>query len=237
MLLMKVVENLQNLDLALPIQTVAAFCFDSRGAVRCELAKIFQSSSFQDFCGGAAQMFHCRTNSAARASDLFVSCAGNALFVLRGAAKRKNQVSVRIDKSGQNNTPAKLQLFRASRFRHTFDAPLRADRRDAILIHQNRAVANDFNLPECASAPWHRPAHRQNLRAPGNQPVRHGCDDTASLRGKHYSNESPTTRREPVACQNGFCRGAACYARQRCLAQTWHAKRDVRSRTSTTNRS
>ncbi len=86
-------------------------------------------------------------------------------------------MSVRINESRQNNSSAQIQLFRATCFRQPFDATLRAHSRDAVLMHQNRAVANNFKLAKRAPAPWHRTAQRQNLRAPRDQPVRHGCDD------------------------------------------------------------
>src|ERR1700728_69593 len=186
MLLMKIVENLQNLQLAFPIQSVTALRFDGGSAVRREFAKVLQRPSFQHPSSCATQMFHRRANSAARARNLFIGCAGDPLLVFGGAAKRKNQVCVRIDKAGKNNASAAIQLFRASRFPQPFDAAIRAHRRDVIVMHQNRTVANNFKFAKRAPAPWHRTAQRQNLRAPRNQPVRHGCDDTASLRGKHY---------------------------------------------------
>src|SRR5580700_4536653 len=105
-------------------------------------------------------MFYRRMNSAARTRNLLISCARDALLVFSGAAQRENQVSVRIDKAGQNNASDQIQLFGAPRFRQTFDAPLRAHRRDAVLMNQNRAVSDDFKLAKRAPAAWHRTAHR-----------------------------------------------------------------------------
>ena len=90
-------------------------------------------------------------------------------------------MSVRINEARQNNAPAEIQFFRVPSFRQPFDAAFRAHSRDAVLMHQNRAIANNFELPKRAPAPRHRSAHRQNLRATGNQPVRHGCDDITAI--------------------------------------------------------
>ena len=99
MLLMKIVQNFQNFQLALPIQPVAAFRLDGGGAVRRELAKIFQRPSFQHPSRSAAQMFYRRMDSPTRARNFFICRAGDPLLVFSSAAKRKNQVRMRIDEA------------------------------------------------------------------------------------------------------------------------------------------
>ena len=106
--------------------------------------------------------------------NLLVGGSGNSLFVFWRAAHGENQVSMRIDKTGQDNAAAEIELFRAARFPRAFDAATRSDRHDSIVMDKKSAVANNSQLAKRAPAPGYSAAKRQKLRAAGNQPVRHG---------------------------------------------------------------
>ena len=50
---------------------------------------------------------------------------------------------VRIDEAGKNHAAAEIQLLGAARFLQALDAAARADRRDAVAVDEQRAIAND----------------------------------------------------------------------------------------------
>ncbi len=132
-----------------------------------------------------------RADSAARARDLFVRFSGNALLVFVRAARGENQVRVRIDEAGKNHAAAEIELFGAARLLQALDAAARADRRDAIAVDEQRAIANQAQFREGSSAARDGAAQREQLRAAGNQPVGHDSGpDTNAYGVKHYRNWS-----------------------------------------------
>src|SRR5271156_5441577 len=145
---MQLAHQRQGLQLALPIEAVAALCFDGRGSVRREFPKVRKGARTQTLCRCPPQLLHRGTNPA-RPGDVFVSYSGNALLVLCGAAGGKNQVCVGVDKSRKNYAAAEIQFFSASRFTHSFDAAPGPDRRDPVTADQNCAVSNNSKLAKC----------------------------------------------------------------------------------------
>src|SRR5580700_6235573 len=86
MALMKLRQELENFQLALPIEAVAALGFDGGGAVSYEFVEVRDCAGFEPVSGGAAQFFDGRADTAAFARDFFVAGSGDALFVFLGAA-------------------------------------------------------------------------------------------------------------------------------------------------------
>jgi hypothetical protein len=81
---------------------------------------------------------------------------------------------MRIDKTRQDNPPREIELFGTARFPRAFDAAARSYRYDAIVMYQKSAVSNNSQLAKRTTAPGYGTAKGQELRAAGNQPVRHG---------------------------------------------------------------
>ena len=115
LLLMQLMKHVQNLQLALPIEAVTALGFERSGAVRGKLAKMRARSLAERFRRSAAAILHRGADSAACAGNLLVGFSGNSLLVFGGAARRKNQVRVRIDEAGKNDASAKIQFLGAAR--------------------------------------------------------------------------------------------------------------------------
>jgi hypothetical protein len=95
------------------------------------------------------------------------------LFILGGAAHWENQMSMRIDKTRQDNAAREVEPFGASRFPRAFDAATRSYRHDAVVMYKKSAISNNSELAQRATAPGDSAAKRKKLRTAGNQPVSH----------------------------------------------------------------
>src|ERR1700677_1703908 len=116
--------------------------------MRGEDSQIIDGARFQCVGRGAAAVLHGGANAAACPGDLFVGGAGDAVFVFVGPAARENQMGVGIDEAGQNHFAFKVELLGFARGGKFFEAAARADRRDAVFVNQNRAIANDGQIIE-----------------------------------------------------------------------------------------
>jgi hypothetical protein len=83
-------------------------------------------------------------------------------------------MGMRIDKARQDHTTRKIEPFSSSRFPRTFDPSAGSYRDDSIVMYEKRAISNNSELGERATATRDAASKRQKLRAAGNQPVRHG---------------------------------------------------------------
>jgi hypothetical protein len=142
LLLMQLMQDVEYLQLALPIEAVAALRLERRGPMGGELLKVRLRAVAERTRGGAPKIRHGGANSAARARDLRVRFSRNALLVFCCAARGKNQVSVRINKAGKDHAAAKIQFLGAAGLLQAFDAAARADRCNSIAVDQQRAIAN-----------------------------------------------------------------------------------------------
>lgn len=123
-------------------------------------------------------------NAAASAGDFFVTSAGDALFVFRGACGGVDQMRVRIDEPGKNNTSAEVEFTRAARFAEAFNAATRSDGGDTSVANQQRAIANDAEIAKREATARRRPSQSEKLRAAsdehisqlrGGREFSHGC--------------------------------------------------------------
>lgn len=78
-------KNHENLALTFPREAVTGFGFERGGSMRGELRQMRERAMFQISGRRSAKFLRTVVNSAASAGDFFVSSAGNALFVFRGA--------------------------------------------------------------------------------------------------------------------------------------------------------
>jgi hypothetical protein len=75
-----------------------------------------------------------------------------------GAAFRKYQVSMGVDKTRKNNFALEIEFLGFTRAGKFFDAAASADGADAIFVDQNRAIANYAEVAECFAAAGNCPA-------------------------------------------------------------------------------
>jgi hypothetical protein len=183
LLLMQLVVNLQDFQLALPVQPVAALRFDRGGPVRREFVEVHSRPSLQLLCRSAPQPFDGGANSTTGTGDLLIRCPADSLVVFGCAATGKNQMGVRVNESRQDHAAMEVQLFRASRAAQPFDPPARTDRGNPVVANQQRAIADDPKFAEPTPAPRDGPAQRQEFGAAGNQPIWHGRRYDTSVTG------------------------------------------------------
>src|SRR5579872_4706354 len=124
---------------------------------------------FQRFRFCSTERADRRENSAASTRDFFVACTGNALFVFGSAAAGKNQVSVRVDKSGQNHAPTQIQFSCAARFRKARHLVTCSRRDDSAVAHEYGAIAHKTHILHCFAATWDPAAESQEFLAPGDE--------------------------------------------------------------------
>ena len=79
-----------------------------------------------------------------------------------------------IDEPWQDNAPREIEPFRPTRSSRAFDPPPRSNRDNPIFMDQESAVSNNSQLGERPTAPRNTAPKGQELRASGDQPVRHG---------------------------------------------------------------
>ena len=113
------------------------------------------------------------TDSPAPSRDFFIRRARNPLLVLFGSACGINQMGVGIDEPGQHHSPVQVELFGVLRVPKSLDVAAWSNRRDSVVLNEQRPITNDSQVAQCAPTARHRPFQRQELRAPGNQQVRH----------------------------------------------------------------
>ena len=82
-------------------------------------------------------------------------------------------MSVRIHEAGKNHASAEVEFFAAPRGAQPLDAAARANRSDAIVMNEQRTVANDAEIREGAAAPGYSSAQSKQFRTAGDQPIRH----------------------------------------------------------------
>src|SRR5262249_12896293 len=87
------------------------------------------------------------------------------------AARRMDEMCVRIDESGEHNAAAQVDLFRFRGVGLLFDFAARADRYDFSVANQNRAVWGNSELRKGIAAPRSTSAQREDLRCAGDQKV------------------------------------------------------------------
>src|SRR5215472_4539105 len=174
LILMQLLNGAENLQFVWPVQAIAALCFDCCRAVSCEFAQMRPSALQKSFLRRAADRIDGRANATAIARDLFVRVAGDALLVFVRAARRKNEMGMRIDKARKNDASAEIPFLSLPRFSQPLDFMLLSNGEDAIFANEQRTIAYDAEFAQCASAARHGPAQRQQLRAAGNQPIGHG---------------------------------------------------------------
>lgn len=123
-------------------------------------------------------------NAAASVRDFFVSSARNTLFVFGGARGGKNEMRMRIDETGKNNTSAEVEPARAVGFAEAFDAAARPNADDTPVANQQRAIANDAQIAKRAATARCRAAQSDQFGASGDEDVfrlrrerkfSHGC--------------------------------------------------------------
>src|SRR5690348_5083315 len=170
---MQIDENGESLQLAFPVEAVAALCFERGGAMRGEFAQVRERAVVQRSRRGLAQAFHARQNAATGASDLFVGGAEDALFVFGSAAGGENQVRMRIDEAGQENASAQVEFFGATSSAKPLDSSARPDGGDAVATDEDGPIANDFQVAQGGAATGNGTAQGEQLRAARNQQVRH----------------------------------------------------------------
>jgi hypothetical protein len=90
--------------------------------------------------------------------NLFVSGAGNALFVFIGSAVRKDQVRVRIYKPWKHDGAAQVQLAGLAGQGMPLDVAAASNRRYTAFTHNERGVADRSWIGESPPAARGRPA-------------------------------------------------------------------------------
>ena len=69
-------------------------------------------------------------------------------------------MSVRIDKTRQDDASGQIELFGTARFLRAFDAATRSYRHDAIIMYKKSAVSNNSQLAQRATTPGYSAAKR-----------------------------------------------------------------------------
>ena len=156
----------QNLQLARDVQPVPALRLDRRRSIRREFPQRRHRPLLQSLRCRRAQLLHRIQNPAALARNLLVARAGNLQFVLFRAARRMNQVRMRIHKSRQHHAPLNIQLLRAARLRQRLNFRTHPDRSDAAVAHQQRPIFHDSEIRKRLPAPRTASAQREHLRSP-----------------------------------------------------------------------
>src|SRR5712671_334266 len=168
---------------ALRVEAVAALGFERRGAMGRELPQCRERSCFQRFRFCLPQCADCRENSAAFARDFFVGCASNALFVFGGAAGGENQVSMGVDKAGQDYASTQIQCFCDARFGKARHLATRSRRDDGAVAYQYGAIAHNTKVSHCIAATRDAAAKSKKFLAPCDE-KRLGHSDTIMAQKK-----------------------------------------------------
>ena len=185
LVLVKFGESNENFQLAFPVEAIAALGFDCRSAVGAEFAKVRERGVVECVRGGLAKPLDGGMNSAAAVSDFFVGSAGDALFVFGGAAAGKNQMRVGIDEPWEDDAPAQVQFFRATRCAPAFDAAARSHSCDAIATDENGAIPDNLEVAQRFAAAGSRAAQGEEFRAACDQQVGHGPNKLDSNATRH----------------------------------------------------
>ncbi len=98
----------------------------------------------------------------------------------------KYQVSMGVDKTRKNNFALEIEFLGFARAGKFFDAAARADGGDAIFVNQDGAVANDRQIIKRLAAAGNGAAQGEQLRAAGDEPVRHDAAILTPRRCKDY---------------------------------------------------
>ena len=133
----------QNLQFASDIEPIPALRLNRRRAVRRKLFQRRRCALLQSLRRRRAQLLHRIQDPAALPRNLFVARPFNLQLVFFRAARRVNQVGVRIHEPRQRHPPAQVQFFRRARLRQRFDLRVRPHRCDDAIAHQQRAIFDD----------------------------------------------------------------------------------------------
>ena len=176
--LMQFAEERKDFEFAFPVEAVAAFRFDRRGAVAANKFRLAMARSFSAL-GACGAGFYRGTNPTTVSLRSLRSwrrrCAASySLARLRG----ENQMRVRIYEARQNDAAREIDLFGAARLTQFFDSAAWTDGCDAVFVDQDCAVENDAEVAESFAAAGNWSAQGQQLRAAGDEQVGHGCSDT-----------------------------------------------------------
>jgi hypothetical protein len=159
----------KSLEFALRVKAVAAFAFESGGAVFGESAKIGEGARFEKIGMSGAKFSHRREDSTAGFGNLLVGGPGDAAFMFVGAAIRKDEVSVRIDEAGEDYAIAEVEFFGFSCEGVAFDFFARAHGYDASALNDECAIADDGGIGKRFSATRRGSSERQEFRAASDE--------------------------------------------------------------------
>lgn len=129
-------EEGEDFAFAGPVEAIAGLGFEGGGAVGGELLEVREGAGLEMGGGRSAKFADAIENASARAGDFFVGGAGDALFVFGGAGARMDEVRVRIDETGNDNTASEVEFARAAGFGHALDLAARADGGDAAFANE-----------------------------------------------------------------------------------------------------
>jgi len=78
---------------------------------------------------------------------------------------------MRINEAGKDNASAEIEFTRPAGFRKPFNAAARADGGDAPVANQQRAIANDAKIAECAATARRGSAQSKKFGASGDENI------------------------------------------------------------------
>ena len=132
----EVLQDSQDFEFSLPVKAIAALGFESRRPVGGELGEIRQGAMLQQLRRRLAQPCDRRADAAAsRAISSYVAPELRRSYSRR-AARRENEMRVRVDESGKNHAAAEVQFLRPASLGEPLDPTPRADIGDAALVDQ-----------------------------------------------------------------------------------------------------
>ena len=163
-------ERDEDLAFARPVEAVAGFGLERRSAVGGELREMRKSAGLQFGGGRRAEFADAVQNAAAGAGDFLVSGAGDTLFVFGGARGGVDEVSVGVDKAGEDDAATEIEFTGTGGFGEALNAAARANGGEASIADENRTIVDDAGGGEGGAAARRRATESENFGAIGNEP-------------------------------------------------------------------